>query len=371
VKRLFLLLLWLVPAGALAHRASDSYLALSVQGRALQGHWDVALSDLVYALELEPASTRLSWGALRAETPRVERILSEGLRFHSAAGACRLTLHGLSLVQLSDGRYARVPFEAECPDARELRVRSQLLASVDRDHRTLVRLGAAERAATHVLSAERPTLALGPSTAPGTFRVLLQQIANGLVHIFEGADHIAFLLVLLLPAVLARPRTDAPKPASSRPARVRVLLDVVKVVSAFTLAHSLTLSLAALGLVRVSAALIEPAIAASVALAALGNLWPRHAPTGPSLAFVLGLLHGFGFASVLSDAGLSEQALVSSLLGFNLGVELGQLLIVALFVPLASCACRLRLWRDHALSWGSSAVLVLALLWVFQRLQTG
>ena len=158
---LCLSLLLLVPSGALAHRASDSFLALSAaQDGTLHGHWDVALGDLSYALELAPDGEALSWGTLRAQQTRVARLLRQGLHVHGPRGACRLTSRELLLVELSDGTYARVPFELRCPDGRELRVRSSLLSELDRDHRVLLRVGSAERAVTRVLSASDPSCAL-------------------------------------------------------------------------------------------------------------------------------------------------------------------------------------------------------------------
>jgi hypothetical protein len=101
------------------------------------------------------------------------------------------------------------------------------------------------------------------------------------------------------------------------------LVDVLKIVTAFTLAHSLTLTLAALGALSLPSRLVESAIAASVILAALNNLWPLVHRWRALVAFTFGLIHGFGFASVLADLGLPRGALVLSLVGFNVGVELG------------------------------------------------
>ena len=107
------------------------------------------------------------------------------------------------------------------------------------------------------------------------------------------------------------------------------------VVTAFTLAHSITLTLAALRLVELPSRLVESAIAASVVLAAVNNLVPVVERRRWMVAFAFGLIHGFGFASVLAELGLPQETLVLSLLGFNLGVELGQLAIVAVFLPTA------------------------------------
>jgi hypothetical protein len=142
-------------------------------------------------------------------------------------------------------------------------------------------------------------------------------------------------------------------------------------VTAFTAAHSLTLTLATLGLVSVSSRVIEPAIAASVALAAVNNLRPLFGPDRWVVAFALGLLHGFGFSSVLADAGLAPAALVRALVGFNVGVELGQLAIVAAFVPAAFLLRRTVAYRRVALLGGSTAIAACALLWTVQRIATG
>jgi hypothetical protein len=356
-------LLCIAPALAHAHRASDSFLVLEQRdGAALRGHWDVALDDLAYALALDASGQDLTWGVLRAQQPRVEARLRTQLALQSSRGACSVRTEALSLVELSDGRYVRVPLTLRCPDAHGLWLRSSLLADVDRDHRTLLRLGGRSDASSLVIRADTPALYLPDAPQTNHARTLVDALRRGMLHIFEGADHIAFLLVLLLPALFG---LDASRRLPG------VWCDVAKVVTAFTLAHSLTLTLAGLGLVRVSSQVIEPAIAASVALAAAFNLLRKHASEEAVLAFALGLLHGFAFSSALTDAGLSGGALVSSLLGFNLGVELGQLVIVAVFVPLSLGLRRARIDSAAVLRWGSSGVLLLALFWFCERLLTG
>jgi hypothetical protein len=145
------------------------------------------------------------------------------------------------------------------------------------------------------------------------------------------------------------------------------LRDVVKVVTAFTLAHSVTLSLAALGYVDLPSRGVESAIAASVIAAALNNLRPVFHGRRPALAFGFGLVHGLGFASVLSDLGLPDGARLWGLLGFNLGVELGQLAVVGAFLPLAYGLSRFRLYERTVLTTGSVAIALLAGIWFLER----
>ena len=182
-------------------------------------------------------------------------------------------------------------------------------------------------------------------------------------HIWIGFDHILFLLSLLLPAVLVwLPPRWLPAP------RLRdALIDVAKIVTAFTLAHSITLTLATLGLIALPSRLVESAIAASVMLAALNNLFPLFQGRRWLMAFGFGLIHGFGFATVLSELQLPQDALLLALLAFNGGVELGQLAIVAVFLPLAFGLRASRFYRRVVLQGGSWVIAGLAAVWFVER----
>jgi len=132
-------------------------------------------------------------------------------------------------------------------------------------------------------------------------------------------------------------------------------------------AHSITLSLAALGVISLPSRLVESAIAASVVLAALNNLLPVVGGRRWVVAFAFGLIHGFGFASVLAELGLPRDALVLALVGFNLGVEGGQLTIVAAFLPLAYLMRASWFYRRVVLAGGSIAIVAIAMVWLLER----
>jgi hypothetical protein len=151
--------------------------------------------------------------------------------------------------------------------------------------------------------------------------------------------------------------------SAARPA----LLNVLKVVTAFTVAHSITLSLAALGFVHLPTRLVESAIAASVVLAAFNNLVPFFAERGWMVAFGFGLLHGFGFANALRDLGLRHGQLAATLFGFNIGVEIGQLAIVAVFLPIALSMRHLIFYQRVVLRFGSVAIVAVASTWFAER----
>jgi hypothetical protein len=171
-----------------------------------------------------------------------------------------------------------------------------------------------------------------------------------------------FLLALLLPAVLRRENGHWQEVGLRAAVR-----GTVKVVAAFTVAHSLTLGLAALGIVHLPARLVESAIAASVVIAALNNAVPFFADARWLVGFGFGLLHGFGFASALADPGLPPRTLVLALLGFNVGVECGQLVVVAAFLTLTYLMRRSWLYQRVTLVAGSCAIATIAAVWCVER----
>lgn len=240
-----------------------------------------------------------------------------------------------------------------------------LFFDVDPTHRGLVQWIAPGSAGAQALifgtESATQSLALQPV---GAWETLSQYIVEGVWHIWIGYDHILFLLALLLPAVLVR-REGRWEPAPQLGGAVK---EVFKVVTAFTLAHSITLSLAALEVITLPSRWVESAIAASVIVAALSNLRGSLENRRWVMAFVFGLIHGFGFASVLADLGLPKDALVLALVGFNVGVELGQLAIVAVFLPLAFSLRATRFYQVGVLRVGSVIVAMLAAWWLVQRL---
>ena len=355
---------------AWAHKPSDSYLTLRATAGSgdIAVRWDIALRDLDYVLQLDRnGNGEISWGEVRQRSEDITRLATSRLQLSSADQPCSwATASPLMLDKHSDGSYAVLSLTAQCASlSSALKARYSLLFDVDPSHRGLVQwIGPGSESAQALVfgteSAEQ-TLAL---QAPGPWQTLRQYLVDGVWHIWIGYDHILFLLALLLPAVLVRRQGQwEGAPRFSGAAR-----DVVKVVTAFTLAHSITLSLAALGVISLPSRLVESAIAASVVLAALNNLRGTIEGRRWVMAFVFGLLHGFGFASVLADLGLPQGALVLALVGFNVGVELGQLAIVAIFLPVAFSLRGTGFYRFGVLKVGSLLVALLASWWLAQRL---
>jgi hypothetical protein len=263
----------------------------------------------------------------------------------------------------TDGAYAVLSLSGTCPSSvGDLGLNYRLLFDQDALHRGLLRLR---------LDGLTQSAVLAPDTARQSFKAgevsLLAQFGQffvqGVWHIWIGFDHILFLLSLLLPVVLVRERQRWQGVQRFGQA----LREVLWVVTSFTAAHSITLSLAALGYVTLPSRLVESVIAISVVAAALNNVVPVVNQRRWLVALVFGLIHGFGFASVLAELGLPKEALVLSLVGFNVGVEAGQLAIVAVFLPLIFALRNTIFYQRGLLVGGSLLTAAIALVWLVER----
>jgi hypothetical protein len=184
------------------------------------------------------------------------------------------------------------------------------------------------------------------ATRRGIAATILQFVRLGIFHIFTGYDHIAFLLGLLVVG--------------------GSFINILKIVTSFTVAHSITLALAGLGVVTLPTRLVESGIALSIVYIALENLFVKSFNRRWLVSFFFGLVHGFGFANVLRELDLSRSGLVASLFSFNIGVEIGQVAIVALLLPLLWLVKTKRFYGLIIKS-ASAVILILGLVWFYQR----
>jgi len=356
------------------HKPSDSYLTLAVQGSVVSVRWDVALRDLDAELGLDVNDDgSLTWGEVRTREGDIDALVLPALHVRSAGHECVAGQNARSAASLaldshSDGNYVVLRYGLDCGRTpQNLEVEYRLFASSDPSHRGIVRVLAEDGSTTAAVlgpDAYRRVFSLTNSSRLETLR---EFIVEGIWHIWLGFDHILFLLALLLPAVLVRASAGARAAWSPRPTLPPALIDVLKIVTAFTIAHSITLTAAVLGLVSLPSRVVESGIALTVFLSAVNNLRPVLRERRWIAAFVFGLIHGFGFASALLDLGLSAGALGLSLFGFNLGVEIGQLAIVAVFVPTAFVLRSTRIYQRGILLGGSFVVALIAVVWFIER----
>jgi hypothetical protein len=352
---------------AQAHKPSDSYLNLAAPSGAgeVRGQWDIALRDMDYAIGLDAdGDGQLTWGEVKAGRDAIAAYALARLHLARGGHDCALAPGDQLVDAHTDGAYVVLRFTAACTAGGNLDVDYRLFASEDPQHKGLVSVQRAGVVRTLVLDADHPRATVDGDALQG----FLSYVRQGIWHIWTGYDHVLFLLSLLLPAVLVWRDDTYPKRGwQPAPAPRPALMDVLRIVTAFTVAHSITLSIAALHVLVLPSRWVESAIALSVLLAAFNNVLPVTHDRRWAAAFFFGLIHGFGFANVLADLGLQPGALALSLVGFNLGVEIGQLVIVAVFLPLAYLTRSTWFYRRVVLVGGSGMIMLVSAVWLSER----
>lgn len=359
-----------LPAPALAHQSSVKYVDITADGAIARVRFAVAPADLTAALGLPDDATPTAAdvttpAAAPATAAYVARWLALALALPGGAAVCTPGL--AHAAPDPDGRLVAVTWDATCPaPISRLRIDLAPFFAADARHIALVTLHApGAHVDPHVVRADQPTavLAVGEATS------LASWIAFGAHHIFGGTDHVCFVLALLLVVVITRATPAAPRwqPRSPRAA----LRATAAIVTSFTAAHSLTLAAASLGWLRLPGPLVESAIAASILYTAAEDVLRPDARHRFAMTFAFGLVHGLGFASVLADRLPPESAsILAPLLGFNLGVELGQLAIIAVALPTLAGIARL-LGSDHYRRYFLPAAAlplgVIAIKWLIER----
>jgi hypothetical protein len=387
-------LLALCSTPAFAHDRTVSYSTWEISGDRAR------ITARIAALDV----SRLPWAATPgAETDRrLGAYLSERLTLRADGAPCPITGGPTRLA--TPPEQVSFTWEVTCPSPRELQLRTDLLLDITPTHLHFARVRLADHPSLErVLSDAERTWTIGDASAPTMVGdSFLDFLMLGVQHILTGYDHLVFLIGLLLLGGTLR--------------------DLLRIVTGFTVAHSLTLALAVFGILRPAAAPIEALIGLSIALIATENLWlaggrrrgvrwsivalllllgvaalrgrgsvpaltlvglavfagcyfallarvEHPAPLRAAVAFVFGLVHGFGFAGVLLTAELPRERLARALFGFNTGVELGQVVVVIALWPLLQIISRERDGAVHRLiiEYGSAAILAIGVFWFVTR----
>lgn len=358
-------------APALAHSSSNAYLSLSQRGADLVLRTDINLRDVDLIFDLDHnRDGQVSWGETATRIDELKAWMQQGITVRGAA-ACELRPLDVMASPHSDGFYLSAEWTVVCVDpedvaAKRLALTYGLIFDQDNLHRGLLKVDLPGAQSSAILSPDRPEAALQAGEVSG-WSVFQRYVVEGIWHIWIGIDHILFLLSLLVlaPLVPSRQRvTSWPAVENLRTS----FMDVLAVVTAFTVAHSITLVASIVGWVNPPVRIIESVIALSVILAALNNLLGWFSLKRWRLAFVFGLIHGFGFANVLLDLALPAQQLALALGGFNVGVELGQLAIVLVFLPVAWLLRHTAFYRWVVVAGGSIAIAVIGSVWLVERL---
>jgi hypothetical protein len=349
---------------AQGHAQSTSFLVVELsEENPVHLRWDLSLHDLVWSVFIDADYDGLaSWREIEEARPAIDNAVLAQLAVSRGGVACALRISDFAQAEHGEQNFLSVALLADCPRAGRLSVAGPLFMTGDASQRVLLIGHRGQESLTGVLSATD-----GSWTEPeqqSAWVSFARFIGEGLWHVLIGYDHIAFVLLLLLPSVL-RPVDGRWQGAAGF---APVSRDIFTIVTAFTVAHSTTLALAVTRTVVLPTQPIEVAIAASIAVAALLNLLPRLSGWRLPLAFGFGFVHGFGFANALSEIDASGASLLPLLAGFNIGVELAQLGIVAVVLPLIYLARSARWYSGGVLPLGSCALGAAGLVWLVQRL---
>ncbi len=372
----FALFCGLLPAIALAHKESDAYVNLRTDAKnpnQLDGQFDIALRDLDFAIGIDSNHDgAITWGEVKAHGDAIERYVLPNLTIKGDGLTCQITPTAQRIDTHSDGAYDVIFFKALCDKEvpARLTVVYRLFQGLDPYHRGIISIYAHGQTSGAVLGPQNPSTTLDINR-PDRWRQFRSFVIDGMWHIWTGPDHLLFILSLLLPSVLIcrrRPRTpfDAGDWAPA-PRFWPAALELVKVISGFTVSHSVTLSLSVLGFIDLPSRLVESGIALSVIVAAFNNVYPVVTRRAWVVAFAFGFIHGLGFASALAGLKLPPVAMAASLGGFNVGVEIGQESVVLPLIMLAFSVRTTAFYRIGVMRVGSWVIILVACLWLYQR----
>jgi len=359
-----LLILFLYSDFALSHKASDSYIYLENNQGKMEFRLDVAIQDFNPLFQFDQDyDSHVQWLEIMTLKDNLWEYIIENVAITSNGMTCLSSIGNIALSEYSDGKYLSFATRLDCPIDNSLDIRYQLLFDVDAQHRGLFQYHSLNgEQASYVFSPRDKILQLDLKNI-SLFSQLASYFKEGVWHIWEGYDHLLFLFSLLLPAVLVRQKSHWSAVQDMKSA----ILETTKVVTAFTAAHSITLALVTFGVFAFPISIAESIIAFSIIVSALLNVLPQVKVERWVIGFVFGLIHGFGFASVLSDLTSINDAIFISLLGFNLGVEFGQLAIVFMIFPLAFYLRRSWFYKNIVLKLGSYFIATLGLVWFVER----
>jgi len=377
VKKTFVIsvicLIALMPADLMAHAEGEDYVWLSFHPSWIEGHFEIHFEDLrdKLGVDIDP-STDDALQQVTAASDRVHAYIRENFAIGpDGAAPFELDFTHQELIVLPQGNFAQFHFRSETgalPDL--LAIRHSMLYENDRLHRGLVMMEYNAKTDTDY-PGEYTALIFSPGNREQTLDLTnipsimapRDMIAQGVRHIWIGIDHILFLLALMLSTVVVFKEGEW-QPVEKFPS---ALWNLLKIVTVFTVAHSITLLLAALDVISVPSRVVESIIALSIILVGLNNIFGRVREGTLLIILTLGLFHGLGFASVMGHLPFRMVDLLRVVIGFNIGVELGQVIIVAALFPLLFLLRKSRLYEPVVLK-GVSAVLVLvALGWFVQR----
>jgi len=359
---------------AAAHSYNESYVYFDVTDTTLGGRVEVTLTDLARVIAGDGSvETPLTQEQVIENKEQIFNYFEEKLLLSSEGRAYALEFDEIKFLPTKVDVFTQLEFTvlgvSETPRSIAMSY-DGLFGDIDPTHRGYALIGSNTRNGmaenegyiSAIFSPSDGTKTLNLDDEP-RLSVALTFLEHGVWHIWLGFDHVLFLITLLLSSVMVLTAQRWEPSTSLRDS----LMKTVKIVTVFTIAHTVTLTLATFNIITLPIVFVEAVIAISIAIVALGNLMPRFHTQTWKIVFMFGLFHGFGFANVLEPLGLDPARKALGLVSFNIGVELGQLAIVILVFPILFMLRKRPAYRTIALQAGSIALIAIALFWFVER----
>jgi len=363
-----------------AHKPDQSYLYLRIYKDAIGGRFEMTAKDINQALGLN-LTDDLKMEELSKFLPQIKNYLLNHSSFQSVEGKHKVKFTETTILTLDEMEdFARINFDLlnlnKIPPT--LDIDYSVLFDKNPIHRGVLiiehnwKAGIVNNEAliSNIFSPDDTSENLS-MTDVSLWKGFVALAKLGVWHIWIGLDHILFIVALILPSVVRRKNENVFSMEKSNDwVPVENFKDaffyILKIITFFTIAHSITLALASLNIINLNSRFVESTIAISIALAAFHNITPIFKQKEWIIAFGFGLFHGFGFASVLGDKGLGDDFLVLSLFGFNVGVELGQVLIICMVFPVLFLIRKLKIY-PAIITYGSVALILISIYWFVER----
>lgn len=345
-----------------AHQLSTSYIHLknNKETHQYQGNWQLKITDLEQSIPFDiDGDKKISWAEIKSKSHIINEFVKANIDIKQNKTACLLSNIGIyQLDNHYNESYLVVPITFDCLTNDKITMTYRAFFERDENHKAIVDINNINRVFSRYDAMQ--TIDVKQSNYLTTFT---QYVYQGVLHIWMGIDHVLFLITLLLTAVLTRKNNQWQGTTS----KLSIVKQTAWIVTAFTLAHSVTLTATALNILTPTSRWVEFGIAISVLLTALNNIWPLVLRLA-WVTFAFGLLHGMGFASVLKELGLSSDYQLLSVLAFNLGVEIGQLAILLVTLPLLIWIRHFSWYQKWFMPIASLGIVIIAIQWSIERL---
>ncbi|WP_394190219.1 HupE/UreJ family protein [Pseudoalteromonas atlantica] len=365
IRSLFYSVCLLISCTTFGHQLSTSYINLNKvespsKPNEFTGTWQIPLIDLEHKIAFDlNQDGNIAWYEITAKRAALNEFMYASIKVTSMdEQACMVQSNNdLKLDNHFNQPYVVLPININCAEKDAIILTYSAFFDIDANHKAITTVNSQ----TRVMSADEATQAFD-FTSTSYLATFKQYVYQGILHIWMGLDHILFLIALLLTCVLVRKDNKW----QGIDSKMAIFKHTAWIVTAFTLAHSITLTATAIDLLSANSRWVELGIAISVLFAALNNVWPVIIRLG-WVTFAFGLLHGMGFASVLGELGLSSKYQLLSVLAFNLGVEIGQLAILVVALPVLIWARNHCWYQKWVMPAGSLIIAVIAVQWSIER----